>query len=130
MRKVKGLDKSTIVGRSPRYLIVGGDYEDAAMKALAVVNPQTTADVNVNAGRFTLIVEPRITDKRWFLVADPAQLPCLVRATLASAPGVQVQRQESWNTLGVSFRGWLDVAFAATDWRGMSRNRGQVAALP
>ena len=63
-------------------------------------------------------MEPRLTGDAWWMMADPARMPCLTYAYLASAPGVQVQRQEAWNTLGMSYRAILDFGVSATDWRG------------
>ena len=56
--------------------------------------------------------------------ADPVRLPCLQYAYLSSAQGVQVQRQEAWNTLGMSYRAWLDFGANWSDWRGAYLNPG------
>lgn len=75
-------------------------------------------DVNPFTGKLTLLVEPRITDNRWLLFADPARLAAMQYAYLSSAQGVQIQRQEAWNTLGMSFRAFLDFGAGWVDWRG------------
>lgn len=58
------------------------------------------------------------------IFADPVRMPCLQYAYLSSAQGVQVQRQEAWNTLGMSYRAWLDFGAGWNDWRGAYFNAG------
>ena len=124
MRVVKDLDGETIVGAAPRYLVVGPEHETAAERMLAAIQPHTTADHNPWSS-LELLVEPRLGEEAgWWLFADPARLPTITYAHLASAPGVQIQRQESWNTLGLGFRAYLDFGVAWTDWRGAYRNAG------
>jgi phage major head subunit gpT-like protein len=124
MRTVKGLDGQTIISATPRYLLVGPESETAAEKFLANIYATTTGDVNAWAGKLSLLVEPRITDDRWMVFADPARLPCLQYGYLASAQGVQIQRAEAWDTLGMKFRAWLDFGAGWLDWRGAFLNEG------
>jgi HK97 family phage prohead protease len=118
MRAVKGLDGKTLVAVTPKYLVVGPELETEAEAFLASIYAATTDDVNPFAGRLTLMVEPRIEDDRWMVFADPARLPCLQYGYLSSAQGVQIQRQDAWNTLGMSFRAFLDFGAGWMDWRG------------
>lgn len=103
MRGRTDLDDVTLINAQPRYLVVGADRETEAQKVLAQITPNATGDVNVFTGAFTLLVEPRITDGSWFLFADPALLPVLQHGYLDGAPGVQVEQQDAWTTLGSSF---------------------------
>lgn len=121
MRIVKGLDGKTIVGAAPKYLVVGPTQETVAEQLLTELYAATVGDVNPFSSRLTLLVEPRIPDDRWFLFADPARLPCLQMAYLSGAPGVQIQRTEAWDTLGMRFRAYLDFGCGWTDWRGAYR---------
>lgn len=118
MRVVKGVDGRTIIGARPRYLVVGPEMETVAEQLLAVINPATVSDVNPFAQRLELVVEPRLSGDEWFLLADPAQVPSLQYGYLASAQGVQIQRREMWDTLGLSFRALLDFGAGWADWRG------------
>ena len=118
LRAVKGVDGKTIVGAAPKYLLVGPDSEDAALRLLTETTPARASDVNTLAGVAELIVDPRIPGEDWYLLADPARMPGIVIAYLASAPGVQVQRAEAWDTLGLKFRAWIDMGCGWTDWRG------------
>lgn len=123
MRGVTGLDGKTQINVKPKYLVVGPASETNAEKLLASIYAATTGDVNPCAKLF-LMVEPRITDDRWFLFADPAMRATLAYAYLSSAQGVQIQRAESWDTLGMKFRAFLDFGAGWTDWRGAYLNSG------
>lgn len=124
MRTVKGLDGKTIVGAAPEYLVVGPEMETAAELVLAEIYASDVAAGNPFAKKLTLLVEPRISDSRWFLFASPARLPVLQMAYLSSAQGVQIQRTEAWDTLGMRFRAFLDFGCGFSDWRGAWKNAG------
>lgn len=124
MRTVKGLDGKTIIAVKPRYLVVGPELETQAEKLLAAIYATSTDDVNAFAGKLTLVVEPRIADASWFVLADPASVPSIQYAYLSAAQGVQIQRQESWDTLGLKYRAWLDFGCGWLDWRGAYRSTG------
>lgn len=124
MRGVTGLDGETIIGVTPRYLVVGPELETTAEKVLASIYAATTEDVNPFAQRLALVIEPRLAGDAWYLMADPARVPALQFAYLQSAQGVQIQRKEAWNTLGMEYRAFLDFGCGWTDWRGAYKNPG------
>ena len=124
MRTVKGLDGATIIDAKPKYLVVGPDSETDAEKLLASIYAATTDDVSPFAGKLTLVVEPRLTGPKWFIFADPARLASLQYGYLASAQGVQIQRAEAWDTLGLKYRAFLDFGAGWLDWRGAYQNTG------
>lgn len=108
MRQVTDLDGKTLISVAPRYLVVGPHSETQAEKFLASIYAPTTDDVNPWAGKLTLLVEPRVADGRWYVFADPATRPTMAYGYLSSAQGVQVQRAEAWDTLGLKYRAFLD----------------------
>lgn len=116
-RTMKGLDGSTLISAAPRYLIVGPDTEQQAEKLLASIAPATVANVNTWTDAFSLLVEPRLTGDQWYMFADPAQIAVLRHAYLSSNQGPTVQRQDAWDTLGVSFRVFMDFGTTWSDWR-------------
>lgn len=124
MRKVTDLDGKTIIGASPKFLLIGPDLEGEAEKLMAA-NLSPIAPGDVNPVRLEILVEPRLADSvEFWLFADPATRPTLAHAYLSGAEGVQIQRQEAWNTLGLSFRAFLDFGAAWFDWRGASKSNG------
>lgn len=121
MRLRTGLDGSTIIDAKPAFLVVPADLETEAEEILASIQPNNVADVNVFSGKLRLLVEPRLPSGQWFLFTDPARLPTMRYAYLAGAEGVQIQRKEAWDTLGLSFRAYLDFGAGWLDWRGAHR---------
>lgn len=55
---------------------------------------------------------------------ESEKLPVLQMAHLSSAQGVQIQRTEAWDTLGMRFRAFLDFGCGWSDWRGAYKNPG------
>jgi len=124
MRQRVDLDGKTLINAVPKYLVVGPELETTAEKLLTTINATTTDDVNPFAGKLTLMIEPRITDDSWYVFADPARLPGLQYAYLSGASGPQIQRQEMWDTLGVSFRVFEDFGAGWVDYRAAQKNPG------
>lgn len=124
MRGMKALDGTTPINAMPKYLLVGPESETDAEQMLSSIYAATIGDANPFAGRLTLLVEPRITDNRWYLFADPAVLPVLEYAYLSSAQGPQMASREGWDVLGMEFRVVLDFGCGAVDWRGAYFNAG------
>jgi hypothetical protein len=124
MRAMKSLDGVTPINAVPKYLLVGPENETTAEQVLATLYPATVAEANPFSGRLTLLVEPRITDARFYVFADPAALPVLEYSYLASAPGPQMASREGWDVLGMEYRVHLDFGAGAVDWRGAFLNEG------
>lgn len=124
MRTRTGLDGKTLINATPRYVLVGADRETEAEQILAAIQPNKTDDVNPFGGKLSLMVEPRITDGSWFVFADPTRLASMQYAYLSSAQGVQIQRTEAWDTLGMKYRAFLDFGAGWLDWRGANKNEG------
>lgn len=123
-RQLKGLDGETLISVPPKFILAGPESETAAEALLSSIYAATVADVNVFASKFSLLIEPRISGKAWYLFSDPARLAAIRYGYLSSAQGVQIQRQESWNTLGMSFRAFLDFGAGWLDWRAAYLNPG------
>ncbi len=124
LRQMKGLDGLTPIGAAPRYLVVGPALETTAEQLLASLTPATVATVNPFSGKLELIVEPRLAGNKWYLFADPAQLPVLEHAFLEGQRGPQVTTEQSTDVLGVTFCCVHDFGAAAIDWRGAYYNPG------
>lgn len=124
MRGFKGTDGKTLISVTPKFLVVGPELEGMAERLLASIYATSTADVNAWSGKLSLLVEPRITGDDWWVFADPAQIAGMVYGYLASAQGVQIQRTDAWDTLGMKFRAFLDFGAGWTDWRGAFYNAG------
>lgn len=117
MRTRKGMDGKTIIAVAPRFLLVSAALETEAEKVLASIQPNKADDVNPFGGKLSLLVEPRLPDDFWYVFADPARLAAMQYAYLSAAQGVQIQRTEAWDTLGMKFRAFLDFGAGWLDWR-------------
>lgn len=124
MRERKGVDGVTPISATPAFLLVGPELETLAEQVLSSIYAADVSDVNPFAGKLKLLVEPRLSGNDWYVFSDPARLATLQHAYLSSAQGVQIQRQEAWNTLGLSFRAFLDFSAGWVDWRGAQYNAG------
>lgn len=120
MRNQKNLDGVTPIVARPKYVVAGPEVESLLGSITdydgSFVNPLDTLtwrkEINV-------LIDPRITDHSVYLAADPASCAVFNQAIFAAAPGPQIQRQEAWDTLGVSFRCWMDTGVGFAGWRGI-----------
>lgn len=121
MRTRTGRDGKTFINVAPKFLVVPPELETEAEQVLAQIAAATVGDVNPWAGKLTTLVEPRLTPGTFYLFADPAVAPAIQYAYLAGAEGVQVQRREMWESLGMGYRAFLDFGAGWLDWRGAQR---------
>lgn len=111
---------------SPRFLIVGPKNERLAYK-LTSTNfvPNTQNDVAVPS--FTsliVIVEPRLTDYRWFLSADPGQIDTIETAFLDGEQELFTEQKVGFDVDGIEIKARMVFAAKAIDWRGLFKNVG------
>jgi hypothetical protein len=123
MRQQKALDGNTFVNAAPKFLMVGPELETTAEQLVASITANSVDEVNPFS-HLQLIVEPRIENLNWYLFADPAVVPVLEYSYLSSQPGVQIDVEDSFDTLGTSFRAYLDFGAGGIDYRGAHRAVG------
>lgn len=124
MRTQKGIDKKTFVRSNPKYLIVGPLNEMAAYQ-LTSTNyvPVTSATINpVYNTNLIVIVEPRITDYRWFLVAD--NVDTFEWGYLDGEGGLTTDTREGFEVDGVEVKARLVFGAGWVDYRGAYSNAG------
>jgi len=110
---------------TPKYLIVSPDLEVAARKLLYVgVSPTQSSEVNVWAGSYTLIVEPRLAGNTWYLAADPNSIDGLYYAYLNGNSGLRSSRNDNFKTDSIDFMVRGEFGVAAIDYRGWQKNVG------
>ncbi|KKW92256.1 prohead protease/major capsid protein fusion protein [Sphingobium chungbukense] len=108
----------------PAYLVVGPAKETEAEQFLTAVAATQNTNVNPFVGKLQLIVEPRITDNSWYLIADPASIDTIEFSHLEGQEGVYIETQAGFDVDGVKTKARLDVGGAPIDWRGMYKNPG------
>ncbi|GAB1393339.1 hypothetical protein MASR1M60_15020 [Rhodocyclaceae bacterium] len=127
MRLQKGLDDTTPIDATPKFLIVPAALEMVALQYLAQVTPDTSANVNPYAGKLELIVDPRLDAKSataWYLASDPAALAGLEYAYLEGQRGPYVEVRNGFDIDAVEIKARLDFGAGFLDWRGWYKNAG------
>jgi phage head maturation protease len=123
MRKQTGKGGG-LISVTPRILVVGADLETEAEKLIAEIRPVTVDEVNPFSKLTALVVEPRLPEYGWYLVADPAEIDGLEYAYLASSPGPQIESRIGFETDGLETKVRLDFGGGFVDWRGWYYNAG------
>ncbi|WP_380787242.1 prohead protease/major capsid protein fusion protein [Sphingomonas sp. R86521] len=108
----------------PTFLVVGPAKQTEAEQFLTTVTAQQTSNVNPFAGKLQLIVEPRITDNSWYLIADPSSIDTIELSHLEGQEGVFIETQAGFDVDGIKTKARLDVGAATIDFRGFYRNPG------
>jgi HK97 family phage prohead protease len=124
MRTQKDVDGVTPINIVPKYLVVGAAKETEAEQVLAALQAATPAGVNPFSGKLELVVDGRLTGNSWRLFADPAQWPVIEEARLAGQEDVFVDTKVGFEVDGIQVKARMDIAAAATDWRGAYLNPG------
>jgi hypothetical protein len=134
-----GLDGTTLVMGTPRFLIVPPSQRIKALQFVAVVNASQIDNVNPYAGKLEVITEPRLetgvtigtttatgSSTAWYLVADPAQVDVIELATLDGQEGPMVESRVGFDVDGLEIKCRHDVGAKVIDHRGLYKNDGSV----
>jgi hypothetical protein len=127
MRLQKGLDGTTPIDATPKFLIVPAALETTAEQLLTTITPATSGDVNPFAGKLELVVDPRLDASSvtaWYLAADPAVVDGIEYSYLDSAAGPEVIVQEGFEVDATQFKVRLDYGAGVLDWRGLYKANG------
>jgi hypothetical protein len=124
IREQKGIE-GNVLNLVPRFLIVGSANEQLALQFtsqnyVAAKSP----DINVWAGTLTPIIEPRVTDKKWFLSADPAQVDTIEYAFLDGEEELFTEQSWDYKKDCYDLKARMVFAAKAIDWRGFFYNPG------
>lgn len=126
-RKLKDGDGNPL-GISPAMLLVSPENEITAAElmsgSLLITGENSTrTNVNVLAGRYQVVSSSYLTSaSTWWLVANPAELPCMEVAFLNGQRTPTVQQAEAdFDTLGIQVRGYYSFGVAKAESRGAYR---------
>lgn len=110
----------------PRFLVVPPELEMMAKKLVTATTPAKSEDVNVFAGEFDVIVEPRLTDPNaWYLLGDPYAMDSLYYAYLEGNEALRVDSSEEFKTDSMDYAVRGDFGAAAIDYRGIVKATGK-----
>ena len=128
----------------PKYLVVPPELEATAdqlftsanvvlaVDAAAVATTQQP-DGNPYKGKYQPLVVPHISNSsytgysttQWYLFGDPADVPAFGIAYLNGQESPTIESSDSdFNTLGLQFRGFLDVGVCQVDGKGAVKSAG------
>lgn len=115
---------------TPKFLIVGPKNELVARKLTSTnYTPAKQSDISVAAiTGLQLIVEPRITDYAWFLVADPAMIDTVEYAFLDGEEELFIEQKEGFDVDALQIKARMVFGTKAIDFRGMYKNAGAAPA--
>jgi len=110
----------------PKFLIVGPKQSLAAYQyTSSAYTPNSPGAVNDPRNQnLTVIVEGRITDYRWYLVADPADVNSIDYAYLEGEEGVFIETREGFEVDGLETKARLVFGASWVDYRGVYLNTG------
>lgn len=123
-KKQTGIDGKRVLRIVPKILVVAPDLEVTARKLLFTINPIETANVNVWANSFTLVVEHRLSGNAWFLAADPNAIDALYYAYLQGNSGLRANRIDNFNTDSIDLAVRAEFGVQAIDYRGWLKSVG------
>lgn len=109
----------------PTFLIHGPQNMVTVKKMLSTDMLATkSGDINVFKGEFVPVLDQHITDKRWFLLSDPAMCDTIEYAYLDGMEGVTTETRYGFEVDGVSVKARMIFGAKAIDYRGMYKNAG------
>lgn len=127
MRLQKGLDGTTPIDATPRYLVVPAALETVAEQLLASLTPHAVADVNPFSNKLELVVDPRldaISVTAWYIAADQNMLDGLEYSYLEGQAGPYIETRIGFSMDGIEMKCRLDFGAGILDYRGLFKNAG------
>jgi hypothetical protein len=116
------------LGMSPSIILVPPDLEitaDELMGSTVLITGEnaTRGNVNVFAGRFQVVSSAYLTSATtWWMVMNPADLPCMEVAFLNGQRTPTVQQADAdFNQLGIQVRGFFSYGVAKAEGRAAYR---------
>jgi hypothetical protein len=122
MTSLDGL-KLNIVGRT---VLVSPDSLSLAESLLVSQGyfPSTNAGVNIFAGKIEAVGDANLSGTRFYVLADPARVPCFVYGYLQGFNGPHVTTGVPFESDGINLKVSLDFGCGAIDYRGAATGAG------
>ena len=129
MRKQKDRDGVTVLNVTPKFLIIGPDLETSVDQLLSTIQATQVGNaVPAFVRTLTVIVDPRITDFSWYLLADPQRAAVIQHAYLRGQRGIYTDTRVGFEVDGVEYNGRLDFSAKARGFQGAYKNPGAAPA--
>jgi hypothetical protein len=124
MRRQTSVDGQVIVNLVPQYLLVSADRETEAEKVVAEIAPAKVEDSNAPWRSLQVVVEPRLADDPWYLVAADGSADGLEYAYLSTGAGPQTATEAGFDYDGVRVRVFEDFGAGWVDFRSWVKHPG------
>jgi hypothetical protein len=122
MRQQTGIN-GKFINVMPSFLVVGPDNEQEALQWMnASFSPSTVGNTNIYQGSMSVIVDPRITTKNWFMVAAPNSIDTIEYAFLDGQGDFYTETKQGFDVDGLEVKVRMFFAAKAIDHRGMYKN--------
>jgi hypothetical protein len=115
-----------VLNLEPSFLVVGPLQEVAAFQ-MTSAQFVATKNVDINPASntmLTVVVDGRITDYAWYLMAAPGRIDTVEYAFLEGEEGLFTERKEGFEVDGLLIKARHVFAAKAIDFRGMWKNAG------
>jgi hypothetical protein len=127
MRLQKGLDGTTPIDVTPKYLVVPAAQEVLARQYVAQINATKASDVNPFTADLDIVVDPRldaVSTTAWYLAADANSFDTIEYSFLESEPGPVIETRAGFDVEGIEMKVRLDFGCGVIDHRGLFKNAG------
>jgi hypothetical protein len=108
----------------PSIILTGPVQETAADQMISTITPALAGSVNPFSGKLRSISDANITGADWYVMADPARVPCFVYGFLDGNNGPRVRTEDPFGVQGLRVSLEHDFGCGAMDYRGAYRNAG------
>ena len=124
MRKQTSVGGDALLDVSAAIILVGPDKELEAQQLVAPIQAQQAGNVNPFSGSLEVVTTARITGNAWYLLADPADVPCFIYGFLDGFEAPRVRIEEPFGMQGAAITVEHDFGCGAIDFRGGYKNAG------
>ncbi|MGH0031731.1 MAG: prohead protease/major capsid protein fusion protein [Myxococcota bacterium] len=102
----------------PKYLLVSPASFGLARRLLTPTNPTQASEINTFAGMIEPLTDANLTGVRFYVLADPAELPNYVYGTLEGQSGPRTEVKTGFRVDGIEVKVAIDFACGAIEYRG------------
>ena len=123
MRRQRGIG-GELLALEPKYILTGPENEILCLRLVETLAATEVENANPLARRFEVVVEPGITDARWFVAAAPTQAIGLAHSFLLGQAAPRIETKLGWGTLNTEWRLHWPLGAAFLEPRAWIMNEG------
>ena len=124
-RQQKGLAGKQRLNLTPKFMLVGPNYEQTALQFTSSnFVPTSQSSENPWKGSYEPIVESRIEDNSWIGIADPRSIETMQYGFLEGEGELFTTQREGFEVDGVEIKARMVFGRKVVDWRAFAKNPG------